>query len=363
MTAIAVAAGGGGDAVTAALLGSALPGEVAAIMSYSWDRLMVDPTPGPRSRSDFAGLVDRGGVWQVSPSSGLRIGLSTLPRLAGHLDVPLLLMDLDGGVRDLARQIRRTATVFGVEEVLVIDVGGDIVAVGHEPELRSPLADSAALAAAVSTGMPARVLVAGAGLDGELAREQVEDRLTVLGAEHVVDLTASHARRLIPVWSWHPSEANALLAAAAIGWRGLVETQRGAVIDVTDLSTRVVQVPATSASEASLASLLTETSSLGEIETILRVRRGYSDIDIEREKAERRLVSRMPAQDVLNYIDRHAVSAVARGVDALTIRRIAELVGATDPLATEALRDYLSRHRPRNFAPPLYLTVPSAPIR
>ncbi|MFE3059178.1 DUF1152 domain-containing protein [Nocardia sp. NPDC059239] len=53
-TAIAIAAGGGGDAITAAMLAAAMAElGIAAIMSYSWDRFMIDPAPGPRERADF----------------------------------------------------------------------------------------------------------------------------------------------------------------------------------------------------------------------------------------------------------------------------------------------------------------------
>ena len=49
-----VAAGGGGDAIAAAVLANAVPGiEGVGIATLAWDRLIVDPLPGPRSVSDF----------------------------------------------------------------------------------------------------------------------------------------------------------------------------------------------------------------------------------------------------------------------------------------------------------------------
>ncbi|MGW4770369.1 DUF1152 domain-containing protein [Nocardia sp. NPDC004278] len=362
MTTVAIAAGGGGDAVTAAMLADKMPAlGVVAIMSYSWDRLIVDPTPGPRTRADFHGLIDHGGVFEVPPTAALHgDGKSTLPRLAGHVAQPLLLMDIEAGVNGLARQIRYAASAFDADEVVVIDTGGDILATGNEPGLRSPLADSVALAAAITSGLPTQVLVAGAGLDGELSRAELNGRLHALDAEIVGDLIARDAEGLASIWSWHPSEANALLAVAASGWRGSVETQRGVVIEVTDAATRVYRIAATALSESSLAALFTQTSSLEEIERLLRERRGYSDIDIERERLEHRRRPQRPTPDALDIIDDYVADAEARGVDALTVRRVIEMTHATDPSATEALRAQLAHCRSNNFKPPLYLVRPIA---
>ncbi len=361
MTAVAIAAGGGGDAVTAAVLADKMPAlGVAAIMSYSWDRLMIDPAPGPRMRAEFYGLIDRGGVSEVPPTAALRAaGKSTLPRLAEHVVQPLLLMDIEAGTSGLVRQIRCAAATFEADELAVIDVGGDILAAGNEPGLRSPLADSVALAAAITSGLPTQVLVTGIGLDGELSRAELDGRLNALGAEDVGDLVAGDAEGFASVWSWHPSEANALLAVAASGWRGSVETQRGVVVEVTQAATRVYRIDASALAESSLAALLTRTSSLDEIERLLRERRGYSDIDIERDRLTHRRLPMMPAPDTLEIIDGYTTSADARGVDALTVRRVIELTHATDPAATEALREQLAHCRPDNFKPPLYMVRPA----
>ncbi|MFI5715992.1 DUF1152 domain-containing protein [Nocardia sp. NPDC051750] len=365
MTAIAIAAGGGGDAVTAAVLAHKMPAlGVAAIMAYSWDRLMIDPEPGPRARADFRGLIDHGGVSEVLPTSSLRAeGQSTLPRLAEHVAQPLLLMDIRPGTTGLAHQVRCAAAVFDADELVVIDTGGDILAAGDEPGLRSPLADSVALAAAIMSGLPTRVLVAGVGLDGELSRTELDGRLNAFGAADSGTLTAADVDAFAGIWSWHPSEANSLLAVAASGWRGFVETQRGVVVDVTSAATRIYQVAADALAQSSLSALVASTSSLDEIEQLLRERRGYSDIDIERDRLAHRRRPRRPDRDALDVIDRYATDADARSVDALTIRRVIELASATEPAATEALRIQLAESRSDNFKPPLYLVHPLQNLR
>ncbi len=361
MTAIAIAAGGGGDAVTAAVLARRLPDlHVAAIMSYSWDRLIIDPTPGPRSAADFDGLINHDGVHEVTPTATLRTGgQSTLARLTQHIDLPILLMDISEGTAALALQIRKAAAAFDASEVVVVDVGGDIVAAGHEPGLRSPLADSVALAAAVSSGISSRVLVAGAGLDGELSVSEVHSRLAYLGAQEIAALVAGDVDMFEPVWSWHPSEANGLLAVAASGWRGTVEVQRDSVIQLVDTARSVYQVDAEAIATNTLAALVQSTSSLAEIEQLLRNRRGYSDIDVERLKLTNRPSALMPTADALAEIDRYADNGARRGLKALTIRRIFELVNATSVPAAESLRGLLSCERPDNFHPPIYTVNPA----
>jgi hypothetical protein len=57
-TTLFVAAGGGGDALASLLLSRQLgtSGQVPIVASYSWDRRILDPLPGPRSVTDFEGV-------------------------------------------------------------------------------------------------------------------------------------------------------------------------------------------------------------------------------------------------------------------------------------------------------------------
>src|SRR4029450_4401126 len=58
-----VAAGGGGDAIAAVMVARMLGmGERRLhVATFSWDRLLVDPLPGPRGREGFTGLRPVGG--------------------------------------------------------------------------------------------------------------------------------------------------------------------------------------------------------------------------------------------------------------------------------------------------------------
>ncbi|WP_327113460.1 DUF1152 domain-containing protein [Nocardia sp. NBC_01730] len=357
--AIAIATGGGGDVVTASVLAAKLRHrfDVVAIMSYSWDRLIIDPTPGPRGRGDFDGLTGHHElIAEVTESARLRgPGWSTLPPLVPYLARPLLLMDPAGGAIGLAAQFHAASQVFGVDALILVDVGGDILAEGHEAGLRSPLADSLTLAAAIQSELPLHLLIAGVGLDGELTPPELCTLLRRQGSAAVVELGAADVSMVAEVWNWHPSEANGLLCVAAEGWRGKVETQRDALISITDDATVVYEVDASGVAAHSLAADLFDTISLEQVEQRIRARRGYSDIDTERSRLSAHREQRTPTVDTIGDIDRYAHAASRRGVNALTIRRVIELTGAVGANAGDALRDLLRRERPSNMRPPLYL--------
>lgn len=358
--AIAVAAGGGGDVVTASVLAAKLRHrfDVMAVMSYSWDRLIVDPIPGPRCLDDFDGLIRHHDlVAEVTEATRLRgAGWSTLPPLVPYLAHPLLLMDPTNGALGLAAQFRAASSILDAEALILVDVGGDILAEGHEDGLRSPLADSLMLAAATQADLELHLLVAGIGLDGELTRDELRALLRRHDAAEVTQLGKDDASAVADVWAWHPSEANGLLCVAAGGWRGTVETQRGALVRIDDGATAVHEVDADSVATNSLAAVLADTVSLHQVEKRIRERRGYSDIDTERERLSAGLGTHTPPSAALGKIDRYAQSASLRGVDALTIRRVFELTGAVGAHAGDAVRELLGRERPRNMQPPLYLT-------
>ena len=109
MTRLIVAAGGGGDAVAAAMLHAALYGDEdqAVILTYAWDRLLIDPVPGPRGPDNFTGLEPlTPAVWTV-PAEARPIAPagSTLPRLAAELPHTFALIDPHHGVEGITRQL------------------------------------------------------------------------------------------------------------------------------------------------------------------------------------------------------------------------------------------------------------------
>ncbi|MEU3314396.1 DUF1152 domain-containing protein [Streptomyces sp. NPDC006662] len=130
-----------------------------------------------------------------------------------------------------------TVEKYAVDQVEVVDVGGDVFARGDEPKLLSPLPDALVIAACATAGVPASVRVAGPGLDGEIPEPDL------LAADHAT-LTEADTRSVEHVFLWHPSEASALLAAAARGLRGgCVVRDTGKPVILSDASARVYRIP------------------------------------------------------------------------------------------------------------------------
>src|SRR4029077_4058616 len=103
--------------------------------------------------------------------------------------------------------------------------GGDILARGDEPTLRSPLADSLTLAALADHPLPVQVVVAAVGVDGELGLPYLLRRLADLGAQNSGTVSGDDVIPIADVFYWHLSEVSGLLAAAAMGARGRAQMQ------------------------------------------------------------------------------------------------------------------------------------------
>ncbi|MFE2865502.1 DUF1152 domain-containing protein [Embleya sp. NPDC059259] len=330
MTRLLVAAGGGGDAVAAAMIHAAEYGtdQEALILTYSWDRLLIDPRPGPRSAADFTGLETLApGVLTFRPTSALvdPAGSSTLPRLSGEIRPAIALLDPYRGADGLTEQITAAITYTGADAIEIIDVGGDVIARGDEPGLRSPLADALTLAACANAHVPTVVSVAGPGLDGELPEAEVLSRL----GDPAFTLTPEQTTAFLPVFTWHPSEATSLLSAAARGTRGVCEIRdAGLPVVLTDANAGVYRLDLDDALAINLlARRLIATTSLDQAEQITRDVCGFSELDHERNKAT--WLSTRPPTDG-SKDDRSArlaaflTEAANRGSDYVTFRRLAE---------------------------------------
>lgn len=331
-----VAAGGGGDAVAAAMLHAALygdDGEPALILTYSWDRLIIDPVPGPRSRADFLGLRQLTPHVRAVPGTATLKPphAATLPRLAAELPHTFALIDPYAGAAGITLQLSEIITHFAPETIDLLDIGGDILAHGDEPTLRSPLADALTLAACARAEAPVRLLVAGPGLDGELPADLLRPRLGPL----ITTFTPEHAQAILPVLTWHPSEATALLAATTLGARGLCEIRdAGLPVPLTAEGPTVHQVDLPAAFAANrLAQAVAATTTLDEAEARCRTVCGISEIDYERAKAQRQSEKRPTdavPHDLLTQIKNFEQAAATRGISYTTIRRLAEALGLTN---------------------------------
>jgi hypothetical protein len=330
-TTLLVAAGGGGDALAALLLSRRLAadGKVPVVASYSWDRRILDPDPGPRSAAEFEDTrrITPANV-EITSSSRLRSkGLSTMQLLAESTAARFVLLDPENGAAGMRRQLIELVDYFSFDSVLLVDVGGDLLAVGTEADLRSPLADALALAALADFPIQVRVAVAGPGLDGELSEAYVRSRCLGLGGALFARLDSSDVEPHFAALAGHPSESTTLLAAAALGLTGYAEIRDNAdLVSLTNASADVFDLSVSAVFVGNqLAQRLATTHSMAEAEAVTLTVCGRSELDYERRKAAaQRLLTPPTTSELRRRLQDYWSSSTARGITLATFRRLTE---------------------------------------
>jgi len=295
--------GGGGDVVGALGIAELLRryrGAEPLLGGISWERLPVDPQPGPRRAEEIEGATRvADGVLLAGPDTrvrGTEIRFSE-SRMSEFLGQPTVLLDISGGPVALAGGLCEALRELDRDALVMVDVGGDVLAHGDEPGLGSPLCDAVLLAAGVAVadaGWPVVGAVFGSGCDGELTIDEISDRVSELGAAGALSgalgLTTSVAGVLEAATAEVITEASALPIRALRGERGEVEIRGG--------RRRVWLTPAAAltiffdpglavASAARLARAVADAASLEEANAILNARGVGTELDWEREAAAR----------------------------------------------------------------------------
>jgi hypothetical protein len=236
--AIVLGIGGGGDVVGA--LGSALlcrdHGLEVVLGGVSWERLPIDPNPGPRPLSEIVGarpLADH--VVLAGPQTRTRDGaLFAEAHMAELLGEETLLVDIHAGPRAVASSLAAAAAELGADLLLCVDVGGDVLGNGTEPGLASPLCDAVMLAASARlerSGTQTVGAVFGPCCDGELTPRELLERLATLAAAGGLigahGLTPAETDELERAVKSVPTEASAQAIRCARGELGTTTIRQG----------------------------------------------------------------------------------------------------------------------------------------
>jgi hypothetical protein len=229
--------GGGGDVVGASATAELIRGRGRATVvgGTTWERSAIDPQPGPRRLDE---VVD---AEPIGPAVALATGATRThdgvrfaeARLAEALDEPVVLVDVHNGPEAIAAGIAAAADHLECDLVVLLDVGGDVLAHGDEPNLGSPLCDSVVLAGAPALAQrgPVALGVFGAGCDGELTPDEVMARVAEVwaagGALGAWGLTTEAVARLQTLVDAVPTEASAQALACARGDVGPIAIRGG----------------------------------------------------------------------------------------------------------------------------------------
>jgi hypothetical protein len=150
----------------------------------AWERLPIDPHPGPRPLAQIRGGRPLGEAAVLAgPETATPEGVAfSEARMAAHLGAETVLIDVAGGTAGAAAGIAGAVTELGCDLLVCVDVGGDVLAHGDEPGLASPLCDAVMVAAALNVAGRVKPLLAviGPGCDGELTAGEVLARVAEL---------------------------------------------------------------------------------------------------------------------------------------------------------------------------------------
>lgn len=236
--ALVVGVGGGGDVVGALATARFLEfvGPRCILGGVSWERIVYDPVPGPRKLSEVRNVaVLHPFAWMANRNSQTDTGVFFAESLmAAAIGQDVLLIDINGGVKGVVDGLETAMQKLDIDLLVGIDVGGDSLARGYEPGLRSPLADSIMLAAFAELEKRGRRTLWGLfgyGSDGELTVEEIETALSKLAASGGLlgawGLTPKIAAELEEVVKTVPTEASAIPLQCFRGASGTRKIRNG----------------------------------------------------------------------------------------------------------------------------------------
>jgi hypothetical protein len=300
--------GGGGDVVGAlatAEFARIYDGAEPIVGGVTWERRPIDPVPGPRRASEIDGAQELApGILLAGPDTRVRDRdvFFAESRMASVLGQQTVLVDVNEGPRAVADGLADAADRLERDLIVFVDVGGDLLAQGDEPGLRSPLCDALMLAAAARLGAAGRPVLAaifGVGCDAELTVAEVLARLSEVAAAGgfagARGLTEPVAARLEQAMELVPTEASAQAVRAYRGASGATTIRGGTrSLDLTPTAaiTFYIDVDVTLRVAGRLATALADATSLSDASRALNALGVKTELDLEHEVANEQAVKR-----------------------------------------------------------------------
>jgi hypothetical protein len=296
--ALVIGVGGGGDVVGALAAARFLEfcGLEFVLGGLSWERSVYDPIPGPRKLSEVRNVrVLHNYAWMANGESQTNTGVPFAEsKMAAFQGKDVLLIDINGGVRGVVDGLEVAMRELNTNLLVGLDVGGDSLAQGDEPGLRSPLADSIMLAAyaeLASRGHRTLWGVFGYGSDGELTVDEIEAALNkIAGADGLLggwSLTPKIAAELEEVIKTVTTEASAIPAQCFRGAWGESKIRSGQrSVKLTPLTALTFFMSATKLYEtlSRPARTVRASSSLEDANDALHAIGISTELDFERER-------------------------------------------------------------------------------
>jgi hypothetical protein len=265
--------GGGGDIVGALATAEharIYDGAQPILGGVTWERRPIDPVPGPRAAAEIAGADQIApGVLLAGPQTKVsdRDVYFAESRMAQVLGERTVLVDVNDGPQTVADGLAFAADKLDRDLIVFVDVGGDLLAQGDEPGLRSPLCDALMLAA-----------------DEVLAR--LSDVAAAGGLGGARGLTEPVAQRLEQAMELVPTEASAQAVRAYRGASGQATIRGGTrTLELSPVAalTFYLDVGVTMRTSGRLATALSDAATLEEANAALNALGVRTELDLESE--------------------------------------------------------------------------------
>lgn len=298
---LVIGMGGGGDVVGAlatAELARRYDDAAPVLGGLTWERRPFDPVPGPRAVDEIVDAEELAtGVLLARPETRLRDRdvVFAESRMAEFLGQHTVLIDINDGPATVAGGLADAISALKCDLLVLIDVGGDVLAHGDEPGLRSPLCDAIMLAAGgrlSAGGQPVLLGIFGIGCDAELTPSEVLARLALVAAAGGLSgargLTGPVAERMEASMELVPTEASAQAVRAFRGASGPANIRGGtrtAELSSVAALTFYLDVDITIQAAGRLAHAVADADSLEEANEALNRLGVGTELDYEREAA------------------------------------------------------------------------------
>ncbi len=185
--ALIIGVGGGGDIMGTLPTSGYLKilGVETILGGVSWERIVFDPKPGPRSLEEMLNIEKiSNSTAYVDKTSHTVDGVKfQCGNMANFLNERTIIVDVSKGVGDISKGLQETANKLDLDLIIGLDAGGDILASGREKGLRSPLCDAMMLAALRFLKVPTIIAVFAPGCDGELTLDELVKRFELVASD------------------------------------------------------------------------------------------------------------------------------------------------------------------------------------
>ena len=177
--------GGGGDIVGCVTTANFLKelGFEVLYGSIVWDRIVVDPKPGPRMIEELKNIDVVNSTIAIA-NEHTRTYYDVIPTVAraSRILKKVVALDITKGVKKLVDGIASFVEQSKIDLIVGMDSGGDALCMGFESGIKSPLADSICVAALYKLkGIEKSIIgVFGFGSDGELRVEELLYNMSIL---------------------------------------------------------------------------------------------------------------------------------------------------------------------------------------